>query len=344
MKIVKMKKSTLLYTLLAIYICTGVLILAFQGMEDLSIHSLKIFVEDTCSLCYNVAARDFTKYIKGQFVSYYFYIFIAGIFIVELLIPVRKGQKIFSVGFWQDFLWFLTTIFFFSFFYGLYAVFLDKTFANYLVFLKVDVVSRWPVVIQIISVILVGDFLGWLHHYIRHKVPVFWHFHKIHHSQRELNLFTDYRAHFMEYFIANTIRFIPFLSLVNYAFVPTSIVWILFNRWHTRIYHSNLKTNYGPLRYILVNPQSHRIHHSREPKHFDKNFGVLFSFWDFILGTQYKHYDEYPETGIIDDDFPHETELKLKSLIITYIQQLLYPFKVIKNGFVKQITGKSTDD
>jgi len=99
----------------------------------------------------------------------------------------------------------------------------------------------------------------------------------------------------------------------------------IFHLWYTRLYHANIRTNLGPLKYILVTPQSHRVHHSLALEHRDTNFGSLFSFWDYLLGTQCQEYDVYPDTGIDDADFPQEQRLGLKRLLLTPIEQMLYP-------------------
>lgn len=324
---------------LIILLCFILLVYFVFGIND--IHSLKSFLWSSFFKIKAVALKHLGKEVG----STYFYIFLIGILAFELVIPASEDQKKFSVGFFHDFVWFISIICFVSYFINMYWNFLIKIFYDYLSFLRVDFVSQLPIALQIILVILVGDFLAWGHHYIKHKVPVFWYFHAIHHSQRELNMFTDYRLHFMEFFIENTIRFIPFLSLADSVIMPTSISFILFSRWYTRISHSNLKTNYGFLKYIFVSPQSHRIHHSCEENHFDKNFGVIFSFWDFIFRTQHMNFNEYPNTGIPDKNFPHETELSLKSLILTPVKQTIYPFKMVnqsvKNSFNKIMSRRT---
>ena len=93
------------------------------------------------------------------------------------------------------------------------------------------------------------------------------------------------------------------------------------------IYHSNLRTNYGWLRYVLVTPQSHRIHHSTLPEHHNMNYGVNLSIWDHLFGTQYRNYDDYPVTGLGDELFPHETSMHPLALAESFTAQLLYPFQ-----------------
>ena len=70
--------------------------------------------------------------------------------------------------------------------------------------------------------------------------------------------------------------------------------------------HTAVRTNMGPLRWIFVTPQSHRVHHSFASEHIDTNFATVFSFWDIIVRTQYMGWDEYPVTGIADPNYPHE--------------------------------------
>jgi hypothetical protein len=90
------------------------------------------------------------------------------------------------------------------------------------------------------------------------------------------------------------------------------------------MYHGNLRTNLGVLRYLLVTPQSHRVHHSTELRHRDRNFGVLFSVWDQLFGTQYRGFDEYPETGVSDPTFPYRTAER--GPVATIAAQHLHPF------------------
>jgi sterol desaturase/sphingolipid hydroxylase (fatty acid hydroxylase superfamily) len=85
---------------------------------------------------------------------------------------------------------------------------------------------------------------------------------------------------------------------------------------------------------VLVTPQSHRVHHSVESEHRDQNFGAIFSIWDFMLGTQCRTFTVYPETGIADAAFPGEQKMGLRSLILTPLAQLLYPFSVMVRTYL----------
>ncbi len=271
------------------------------------------------------------------FLSPWLYLLMAVVFVAEKVLPADRRQRVFSAGMIQDFIgWFViggvvrvATV-------GLLVKGLYWFCGTFLAGIRIEAVNAWPLVIVTLLAVMAGDLLNWFHHYIRHKIEVLWLFHTIHHSQKQMNMFTDLRVHLVEYVIAKPITLLPLFVLgldIELAFWLTLAL-----ESYTRIYHGNLHTNYGPLRYLLVTPQSHRIHHSVLPEHMDKNFAVIFSFWDRLFGTQWTGYDEYPPTGVADDRFPTERSVGGLRIITNYLRQLAYPFKVIWSG--SRCTGR----
>lgn len=262
------------------------------------------------------------------YLSPWLYLLMAAVFLAEKAIPAVKRQPVFSVGMIQDFLgWFVLGGLVRVTMLGLFVSGLYGFCEHYLAGLRVEAVAHWPTPLVAVLAVMLGDLLNWFHHFIRHKVSVLWLFHTIHHSQKQMNMFTDLRVHLVEYVVTKPINIFPLFILgldLQLAFWLTLVL-----ESYTRIYHSNLKTNYGPLRYVLVTPQSHRIHHSADPRHADRNFAVLFSFWDRLFRTQWTNYDEYPSTGVQDADFPHEQTVGGLRIVTNYLRQLLYPFAVI---------------
>jgi sterol desaturase/sphingolipid hydroxylase (fatty acid hydroxylase superfamily) len=265
------------------------------------------------------------------FLSPWLYLVMGVVFVAEKAIPAIRSQPVFSVGVIQDFIgWFA--------FGGLVRVVLVGAFVSgiywvcdrYLAGVQLDAAVQWPTWAAATVAIVMGDFLNWFHHWVRHKIGVLWLFHTIHHSQEQMNMFTDLRVHLVEYVVAKPISTIPLYLLgldLELAF------WLsLVLESYTRIYHANLRTNFGPLRHVLVTPQSHRIHHSADPRHWNRNFGVLFTVWDRLFGTQWTDYEEYPETGVPDAHFPHERSVGGARIITNYLRQLLYPFERLWSG------------
>jgi sterol desaturase/sphingolipid hydroxylase (fatty acid hydroxylase superfamily) len=265
------------------------------------------------------------------FLSPWLYLVMLICFLAERYFPARAEQRFLSVGFVQDlFGWFLLNSFLRVALIGAFAAALDALFETRLAFLRLVPQGFWPPAAGLLLGLLVADFLKWLHHWVRHKVPLFWVFHAVHHSQREMNMFTDLRVHLVEYMIALPIAATPLFML---GLTDVTVVWVLIlMEAYSRIYHANIRANFGVLRYVLVTPQSHRIHHSADPRHYDRNFAVVFSFWDRLMGTQWHDHTEYPETGIPDRAYPMEGSTTPLGVLGDYARQFVYPFRAIWNA------------
>lgn len=250
---------------------------------------------------------------------------------LQYLFPAKPSQRIFSLSFAQDMVWFFYEMMLNALILVFYVEYLTLFYNRYFSNLTITALGQSPGWLRFLLSLLLVDFLYWLQHYCHHKVPLLWRFHALHHSQKELNFFTDFRYHVVEYVVRYTFLIVPFLLLKLEA--PVIVAYVVFSKCYSHFYHGNIRTNLGPLRYVLVTPQSHRVHHSVETEHRDRNFGAIFSIWDFLLGTQCKTFTVYPETGIADAAFPHEQRPGLKSLLLTPVSQLLYPFSVMVRAY-----------
>lgn len=150
-------------------------------------------------------------------------------------------------------------------------------------------------VLSVATSLLFFDLIEYWNHRFQHRF--LWRIHVVHHSQTELHAANDY-AHFTERGLRFLLFVVP-LSLINFDFAPTPVL-VVFIRSALEFYiHSPTKLHFGPASAILVDNRFHRIHHSLEPRHFDKNFGILFSFWDRMFGTVYDpRPSEWPDTGV----------------------------------------------
>lgn len=137
-------------------------------------------------------------------------------------------------------------------------------------------------------------------HYLQHKVPFLWEFHKIHHSASVLTPITVYRMHPVDDLLSGT--FIGVLTGAVHgvfaflygdgvgAVTILEINVILFAYYVAgyNLRHSHVWLAYPKaLSHIFVSPAQHQIHHSKEARHFDRNIGFIFAFWDWMAGTLY---------------------------------------------------------
>jgi len=136
-------------------------------------------------------------------------------------------------------------------------------------------------------------------HFFEHKIPFFWEFHKVHHSAETLTPFTNYRNHpidkVLEMFFAllfigalgGTFQYLYPGGVTEVTIINVSVMFFVYNLI-SNLRHSHIWLSYGWfINHIISSPAMHQIHHSSEKRHHDKNYALVFSFWDYLAGTLY---------------------------------------------------------
>ena len=130
------------------------------------------------------------------------------------------------------------------------------------------------------------DLVIYLQHVMFHAVPILWRFHRVHHADLDFDVTTGVRFHPIEILLSMGIK----LAAVAVLGVPGIAVLIfevllnatsMFNHGNVRL-PSNLDR---VLRWIVVTPDMHRVHHSIIPREANSNFGFNLPWWDRLLGT-----------------------------------------------------------
>ncbi len=201
---------------------------------------------------------------------------------------------------------------------------------NYLPFLQVRILDGVPLAVQFVCVLFVGDSVRYAHHRMRHVVPVFWVFHAIHHSDRDLNPATEFRAHIGDRVNGALIHAGPTMLLGGDPLVVSALVF--FNEFWNIWLHSDTRITLGWLGKYICSPAFHRIHHSCEPRHFDKNYGNYFCIWDRMLGTAYMNFDEEYDTGIAGYGRSEPTSDTIPAYIANWAWLTVRPFLDIAHG------------
>lgn len=149
-----------------------------------------------------------------------------------------------------------------------------------------------------ICAFLADDWSRFFVHRLMHRVPLLWEFHKVHHSAEVLTPFTLYRTHPVESLL-NGARGAAAVGLVTgvfgWIFGPGLRVWevlgveaigFFWTLLGANLRHSHVWVSYGRrLEHLLVSPAQHQLHHSRDPRHFDRNFGTILAVWDWLGGS-----------------------------------------------------------
>ena len=217
---------------------------------------------------------------------------IAAILLFTFMVDRRAGRdhgRYFSANALTDALY---TVFSFAGFYYLLVsgpVFkaLNIGMRAYVPLLPLNLLRDLPVLVQAIVVTLAMDLGGYWVHRLSHANRFLWTFHSIHHSQEKLTPLTNSRFHFGDLMLYSLAAFV--VTLLLGAVPEVSLVAAVVFLWQNMLAHSGFDWSFGPLDWILVSPRHHRVHHSVEIEHVDRNFGQTFSCWDYLFGTVVLH-------------------------------------------------------
>lgn len=140
------------------------------------------------------------------------------------------------------------------------------------------------------------DLIYYTMHYLDHNIRVLWAGHITHHSSDQFNFSVGVRAAIFEP-VEKFFFFIP-LALFGYRPIDILLIYIISQTYGT-LAHTRLIKKMGFLEYFLVTPSHHRVHHAKNIKYLDKNFGMTIILWDKLFGTFQKEEQEEPiEFGI----------------------------------------------
>jgi len=143
--------------------------------------------------------------------------------------------------------------------------------------------SAWA---QVVPGVAALDLFAYLAHVLLHKSWLGWQFHRVHHSERAVDVTTTFRQHPGE----TVWRILWQLAAVLVFGLPlwVVIVYLILSSLNAQLEHANIKMNSGLdrcLRLALVTPHMHKVHHSRDQRETDSNYANIFSFWDRLFGT-----------------------------------------------------------
>ncbi len=189
-----------------------------------------------------------------------------------------------------------------------------------------------PMVVALVY-IPVADLARTLSHLALHKVPALWHFHAVHHSQTVMNPMLAYRIHFMEA-VPNYLVLGLFIVIIGGS-TATFAWYAFFEVLWGYLLHSHLTLPIGRLDRLFVTPQFHRLHHSADPRHWDKNYAERFALFDVLLGTAQFDYDNVTAYGIpgVPEEADPTTDRRPLSLLSAWYELNVRPFRRLYQSF-----------
>ena len=186
-----------------------------------------------------------------------------------------------------------------------------------------------PFWLALLASLLILDLVIYTQHVVFHKVAVLWRLHRVHHTDLDFDVTTALRFHPLEIVLSMLIKLV-LVTLLGAPAVAVMLFEVILNA--TAMFnHGNVglpRRLDRVLRWILVTPDMHRIHHSIRPEETDSNFGFNLPWWDRLFGT----YRDQPRDGhagmcIGLEYFRGRRATNLCGLLLQPFQNELLPFQ-----------------
>lgn len=175
----------------------------------------------------------------------------------------------------------------------------------------------------VIICILLLDAAIYLQHRLFHQIPLLWRLHRMHHSDLDIDVSTAIRFHPIEIILSMLIKIAVVITLG--APVAAVIIFELLLNLTAMFSHSNIRLpakfdHY--IRFLLVTPDMHRVHHSSNGSENNHNFGFCLPWWDRIFTS----YQDQPQMGHLNMQiglpyFRQQQECKIQRMLTQPFRQ-----------------------
>ena len=197
--------------------------------------------------------------------------------LVELLVGRRLGRKLYEARETEVTLglalgWLLG---------GLVTTALAAMVVNFAFAHRVADLNRGA--LGVVLCLLLADLIYYLWHRLSHRWPWLWATHWVHHTAGRLNVLTAVRQGWTDTFSGTWLSWAP-LGLLGFSFQTVGVYFALLLVFEALI-HNEWVGRLGALEAVLVTPSNHRVHHSLDTAHIDRNFGGVLIVWDRLFGT-----------------------------------------------------------
>ena len=198
-------------------------------------------------------------------------------------------------------------------------------------------IMAWPFLVEAAASVLIMDLAIYFQHRIFHGIPILWRLHRMHHADLDVDATTGNRFHPIEIAISMAIKF-GVIALIGAPLAAVLAFEILLNA--TSLFnHANVRVARWlepALRWLVVTPDMHRVHHSIHRDETDSNFGFNLPWWDRIFDTyRAEPRDGHDGTTLGIEQFRDEKELKLWRMLVQ-------PFRTVESA--KMGAGHGIDE
>jgi len=231
-------------------------------------------------------------YAWETFIDDWFFVFAAGLLLLELLIYVYR--KKFSRDLALDTVTNFITL---AFFIGISAILLGAFYVGaYFYFQQFAIFEIESNVFTIAICIVLADIAYYWEHRFAHRVGMAWATHSVHHSSPHFNISVAYRFGPLDGFWPIFFH----LPLVILGFNPFVVFFaeVMVQLYQTALHTEVIKKFPRPIEAVMNTPSHHRVHHGSNDKYLDTNYGGIFILWDRLFGT-FAREDEQVVYGLV---------------------------------------------
>lgn len=180
--------------------------------------------------------------------------------------------------------------------------------------LKLGMAAAWPEWSKVVVAVVAFDLLIYLQHVMFHAIPALWRLHMVHHADLDFDVTTGLRFHTIEMLFSALVKLAgvlvlgpPAVGVLIFEVVLNATAMFNHSNAHLPLWLDRI------LRFVLVTPDMHRVHHSTIRREANSNYGFNLPWWDYLLGT----YRSQPVAGHIDMTIgitQHRDELQVERL------------------------------
>ena len=153
--------------------------------------------------------------------------------------------------------------------------------------LPMDAVWGW------LAGVVAYDLMGYWRHRHHHRIHALWAIHGVHHAAEDFN----FAAALRQALFQNVVGWLWFLPLALFMPLEMFVGIVVFDYLYQFVQHTRYVPKLGPIEWVFNTPSHHRVHHGRQAKYVDKNYGCILIVWDRLFGT-FQVEEEEPDYGI----------------------------------------------
>ena len=172
---------------------------------------------------------------------------------------------------------------------GVGLLFLDVLLMEAIGGALLDTLAQWrprveaPSGLRLAAVFVGAELAGYWAHRTMHRVPWLWKFHHVHHAPARVQWLDAWRQHPIDFVIHGVVVGLPG-ALLGASLSDLAAV-VLLRKTYTTFLHANVHWQLRALTRWIATPAWHNLHHSHDPRHYDRNFAGMFPVLDRLFGT-----------------------------------------------------------